>query len=131
MTKKKYKWIEKELAIINEKPYKPTKKLEARRKRHVKQYEQQGWCDRDTWCLDQKFAQWIAPRLKRFIEVNNGFPHGMTEKTWNDTLNQMLEGFEFMASDDYYSWDEKHKKYQEKATLAMKLFGEWGQHLWW
>jgi len=133
MTKNKsYKWIEPQLKYINESVGpKPTKKLLARAKRFTKQYEKQGWCDMETWNLDFRFAEWIVPRLRRFIELNNGFPghSGMTEKKWDATLKEMLEGFEFMASDDYYGCSDKKK--HAKADKALELFGKWARHLWW
>ncbi len=133
MTKNKpYKWIEKELKFINDITGKQKKNL-ARAKRFTKQYEKQGWSDMDTWNLDFRFAEWIVPRLRRFIELNNGFPggndDGMTEKKWLATLKEMLEGFEFMASDDYYGSCDKKK--HAKADKALELFGRWARHLWW
>lgn len=134
MTKKNYKWIDKQLEYINESMgekltnKKPTKKLQARTKRFTKQYEKQGWCDMDTWNLDARFAEWIVPRLRRFIELHNGYPGDLTEQKWKDILAEMLEGFEFMASEDWYGCD---KKKHDKALKALKLFGEWAPHLWW
>lgn len=135
--KKNYKWVDKELKFINDLTKdatplrkKPSKKILARTKRYVKQYEKQGWSDMDTWNMDVRFAEWIVPRLRRFIELHNGFPGGdMTEKQWDKTLKEMLEGFEFMTTDDWYGSDEVEK--QEKAARALKLFGEWAPHLWW
>jgi hypothetical protein len=134
MTKKKntknYKWVDEELKYIKESEGKdPSTDLQARTKRFVKQYEKQGWSDMDTWNLDSRFAEWIVPRLRRFIELHNGYPGGLTEKKWKEMLDEMLEGFEFMASEDWYGSCEIKK--QEKAAKALKLFGEWAPHLWW
>ena len=54
------------------------KKLE----HYKKQREEQGFDDTETWHLDKTFALFIVPRLKRFLEVNNGFPSGETEESW-------------------------------------------------
>lgn len=131
--KKNYPWIEKELKFIADSAGKdPAKKFQARTKRFTKQYEKQGWCDMETWNIDARFAEWIIPRLRRFIALNNGYPGGstgMTEKKWAGTLHDMLEGFECMTCDDYYN--NKDTKTYVKAMKALKLFGEWAPHLWW
>jgi hypothetical protein len=131
--KKNYAWIDKELKFISESAgEKPTKKFQARTKRFTKQYEKQGWSDMDTWSIDARFAEWIVPRLRRFMELNNGYPGGstgMTEKKWDKTLKEMLEGFEVIIREDYY--DSSACKDQAKALRALKLFGEWAPHLWW
>jgi hypothetical protein len=127
-----YPWIKKELNAIRESTGKnPTKKQQARTKRHIKQFEKQGWSDRDTWNLDVEFIYFIVPRLERFIEVTNGYPggrSGMTEQKWNKTLNQMLEGFKICRDDGWIGMCPNQSK---KVADAYRLFGEWAQHLWW
>ena len=126
----RYKWVKKDLDFINE--MNKSKSNNKRKKRHLKQYEKQGWCDADTWSLDQRFAQWLLPRLKRFKELTIGIPMDLTEKQWMSILQEMIDGFEFMASDDYYQWGEpKWDKKHEKINKAMDLFTKHIRNLWW
>jgi hypothetical protein len=130
MALKKYKWIKKDLDFINK--MNRFNGTEKRKKRFIKQYEKQGWCDAETWSLDNQFAKWITPRLKRFKQLTNGIPMDLTEKQWDNILQEMIDGFEFMASDDYYEygnhiWREKH----EKINKAMDLFTKHIRNLWW
>ena len=52
-----------------------------------KQREENGFDDTETWHLDKTLALFLIPRLERFIQVNNGYPGGETEKTFNEKLN--------------------------------------------
>lgn len=124
---KNYKWIKKDLEFINE--MNRFKGTAARKKRHLKQYEKQGWCDAETWSLDQQFAIWITPRLKRFKKLTVCTPMDLTVKQWHSILQEMIDGFEFMASDDYYDWGliENHKI----ANKAIELFAKYVKDLWW
>src|SRR5271154_326089 len=64
-----------------------------------------GWDDSQTWSLDHSLAKLILPRLKRFQELSIGRPSDMTEKKWNDILDEMIFGFEWYASNKrWYSF---------------------------
>lgn len=126
----KYKWIKKDLDFINE--MNDSKNCARRKKRHIKQYEKQGWCDAETWSLDHQFAKWITPRLKRFKKLTIATPMDLTVKQWNNILQEMIDGFEFMASDNYYEWGEpKWDKKHEQINKAVELFAKYIRNLWW
>jgi hypothetical protein len=130
MKKKNYKWVEEDLKYIRDTEGKDP----ARTKRFIKQYEARGWCDIETWSLDHSFAVWMVPRLQRFIELTNGYPgdvEGMTNAKWHRILKEMLEGFKFMLTDDWYAPTKRTAKKHAKALKALKLFGEWARYLWW
>jgi hypothetical protein len=126
---KLYPWMEKDLEFVRkcggEASGKP--ELIERTKKFVKQYEEKGWCSAECWSLDHRFAQWIVPRLKHFIEFCPGTPGVIGKDEWKMILNTMLEGFELMASDGY--WTLKQNE-QDKVTRSLQLFGEYAQCLW-
>ena len=87
-----------------------------------------GWDDSDTWSLDLTAAKWFAPRLRRFKELNNGFPHGLTEEKWDATLDQMIEFCEWYVEHSCDCYDEDEWKAQEKkGVLIYTHFRD----LWW
>jgi hypothetical protein len=126
-----YKWVSRDIKKIRD----MNKKTQARFKKHLKQYETKGWSDIDTWSLDSTFAEWMLPRLKRFKELRNGIPQGYTEKTWNNTMQFIIDGFEFMASDKFYGYDGgdqnaiNHEKTREALILFAKLMAD--GDFWW
>lgn len=121
------KWIDKQTKEI--KDLRGTKK---RRNRLLKQFERQGWSDMETWNLDQRFAVWLLPRLKRFVELTNGHPMRYKNmNAWKRDLNKMIKAFEFMASPEYYDWGPKFDKKHAALNDALKMFGEVCRDLWW
>ena len=104
------------------------KKLE----HYKKQREEQGFDDTETWHLDKTFALLIVPRLKRFLEVNNGFPSGETEESYNEKINYIIKSFE-----DYYHNEYEHSSLDdekvklENAKSAVKFLHDLWFHLWW
>jgi len=58
------------------------------------QYRQQrflnGFDDTETWHMDRTMALFIIPRLKRFIEVNNGIPIGETEESYDEKIRFII-----------------------------------------
>lgn len=103
------------------------KKLE----HYKKQREEQGFDDTETWHLDKTFALFIVPRLKRFLEVNNGFPSGETEESYNEKINYIIKSFE-----DYYHYEYEHSSLDEEkvklenAKSAVKFLHDLWFHLW-
>jgi hypothetical protein len=99
---------------------------------HKKQREEQGFDDTETWHLDKTFALFMIPRLKRFLEVNNGFPTGETEESYNDKINYIIKSFE-----DYYFNEYEHtslddeKAKIENAKSAVKFLQDLWFDLWW
>lgn len=88
-----------------------------------------GWDDGETFSMDHSLAKLIAPRLRRFREVSIKCPMDMDSMTWRHILDTMIEGFEFIASDEYFTNedDEMH----DKAREALNLFNRYYYELWW
>lgn len=103
----------------------------------LKKYQDQrlsrGFDDTETWHLDKTLALFLIPRLKRFIEVNNGFPSGETEESYIEKLNFIVNSFEEYycenLSDDVSLEFEKVKL--ENARNAVQLLSKLWFDLWW
>ena len=87
-----------------------------------------GWDDSDTWSLSSTIATFTLPRLKRLVELNNGYPGDMTKKQWDLMLLDMIYALEvcereadgIVADAD---WDRVNK--------GLRDFGERFRDLWW
>ena len=106
----------------------------------------------DTWSMDHTLAHIILPMLVQLKENNHGYPSGLTEKKWDDIMDEMIWAFEQKLrdnwEDDYYGpyiesedkrelfgrfeWvdDEGRQKHQERMTNGFKLFGKYYENLW-
>jgi len=101
-------------------------------KRSVRFFSQRlfrGFDDSETWNLDTRFAEHVLPRLKRFKQLKNGYPHNLTSEQWDIILDQMIFSFEWAAS-DYVERAEDMETYQ-RVQEGLDLFGKWYQNLWW
>jgi hypothetical protein len=97
-----------------------------------KQREENGFDDTETWHLDKTLALFLIPRLERFIQVNNGFPNGETEESFNEKLNYILKSFQQY----YYGENEEVSLELEKERVsnlkkAAAILGEIWFDLWW
>ena len=102
------------------------------------QYRQQrfsnGFDDTETWHLDRTMALFIIPRLKRFMEVNNGIANGETEESYYEKLRFIIQAFEnYYVSDKYFnSVDiEERKKLTDDVRLAVEYLSKLWFELWW
>ena len=97
-----------------------------------KQREGNGFDDTETWHLDKTLALFLIPRLERFIQVNNGFPGGETEESFNEKLNFILISFKeyYHNENDEVSLDLE-KERLSNAKKAAALLGEIWFDLWW
>ena len=100
--------------------------------RYKKQRDERGFDDTETWHLDKTLALFLIPRLERFIQVNNGFPGGETEESFNEKLNFILKSFEQY----YYIENEEVSLELEKERVsnlkkAAAILGEIWFDLWW
>jgi hypothetical protein len=100
--------------------------------RYKKQRDERGFDDTETWHLDKSLTLFLIPRLKRFIELNNGFPSGQTEESFNEKLNFILKSFEeyYYNENDEVSL-ELQKERLSNAKKAAALLGEIWFDLWW
>jgi hypothetical protein len=86
-----------------------------------------GWDDSDTWGLDCTLAALIAPRLRRFKELNNGHPCDLTETEWDEHLDAMIRAFDLAGRDLFERTDDERRAVKH----GLRLFAKWYGHLWW
>jgi hypothetical protein len=104
----------------------------------IEQYRQQrferGFDDTETWHMDRTMALFIIPRLKRFMEVNNGIPNGETEQSYDEKIRFIISAFEnYYVSDKYFnSVDiEERKKLTDDVRQAVEYLSKLWFELWW
>lgn len=71
---------------------------------------------KETWSLDITFAKYIIPRLKKFKELNNGYPGDEemdTPEKWDDALDKMIQAFEYVINLDEYWIDDPRYDYTD------------------
>lgn len=105
------------------------KKNPARKKLFLEQLEKNGWTEMDTWSLDVSLAKFLVPRLEMLKEkMKNMVPNEMPSKKWHKVLDEMIDGFKFVDSSEYFYCSEKERKKVEKALDHLKKYFS---NLWW
>jgi hypothetical protein len=100
--------------------------------RYKNQRDERGFDDTETWHLDKTVALFLLPRLKRYTQVNNGFPSGMTEESFNEKLNYIIKSFEEYYQDENTEVSlELEKERLSNAKKAVAILGEVWFDLWW
>ena len=100
-----------------------------------KQREEHGFDSTELWNLDVTFAKFLVPRLKAYKESRSGIPGRLVSsdkttekdsKKWDKIIQDMIDGFEIIATVDGYNWKDKSGK-PEKAVklLAKHYFDLW------
>ena len=115
---------------------------------------------KETWSLDVTLAKYIIPRLKKFKELENGYPgrgEMDTPEKWDEALDKMIQAFEYVIDLDEYWIDDprydytdimfgKNKEFYEKIkenkrsedirrlaaiNEGLQLFAKYYMSLWW
>jgi hypothetical protein len=84
--------------------------------------------------MDRTMALFIIPRLKRFMEVNNGIPNGETQESYDEKIKYIISAFEnYYVSDKYFnSVDiEERKKLTDDVRQAVEYLSKLWFELWW
>ena len=106
----------------------------ATREMYKQQRFEQGFDDTETWHMDRTMALFIIPRLKKFIEVNNGIPTGETVESYNEKLNFIINAFEnYYATNRYYESvdDTERKQLTDDVKQAVEYLSKLWFELWW
>ena len=106
----------------------------ATREMYKQQRFEQGFDDTETWHMDRTIALFIIPRLKKFIEVNNGIPTGETVESYNEKLNFIINAFEnYYATNKYYESvdDTERKQLTDDVKQAVEYLSKLWFELWW
>lgn len=101
---------------------------------YKKQRTEQGFDDTETWHLDRTIALFLIPRLKKFIEVNNGIPSDETEESYNEKLRFIVFAFEnYYATNKYYESvdNDERQKLTDDVKKAVEYLSKLWFELWW
>lgn len=107
-----------------------------------------GWDDSDTWSLNTTIAEFVYPRLKRFIEIRASIPIGMTGPEWDEILNKILFAFGLEVFDmcekkqnvageieinwaEYWKGGDYYRECWDRHREGIDLFVKYHQDLWW
>lgn len=91
-----------------------------------------GFDDTEMWSLDCTIAEFIAPRLKVFLEQAEQIedhPGQITFQEWKGILEQMIEGFEIYPNRFHWTEEESDANWK-KVDKALSLFHKWFFNLW-
>ena len=106
----------------------------ATREMYKQQRFENGFDDTETWHMDRTIALFIIPRLKKFIQVNNGIPNGETIETYNEKLNFIISAFEnYYATNKYYESvdDNERKQLTDDVKIALEYLTKFWFEMWW
>lgn len=97
---------------------------------------QRGFDDSETWSLYSTFTSFILPRLKRFKELEVGYPSSMSKAKWEKILSDMIMAFEYLDDedlgiDDERSFSECIDERNKIIDKGLKLFIKHYCKLWW
>jgi hypothetical protein len=96
------------------------------------QRQENGFDDTETWHLDRTFSLFMIPRLKRYMEVNNGTPVGETAESFDEKINFIINAFEEYYSDKYDDGEiDERKRIYNNARLAVDSLSSIWFELWW
>ena len=106
----------------------------ATREMYKQQRFEQGFDDTETWHMDRTIALFIIPRLKKFIELNNGIPTGETVESYDEKLKFIISAFEnYYATNKYYDSvdDSERKQLTDDVKKAVEYLSKLWFELWW
>ena len=106
----------------------------ATREMYKQQRFEQGFDDTETWHMDRTIALFIIPRLKKFIELNNGIPTGETVESYDEKLKFIISAFEnYYATNKYYESvdDTERKQLTDDVKQAVEYLSKLWFELWW
>ena len=106
----------------------------ATREMYKQQRFEQGFDDTETWHMDRTIALFIIPRLKKFIELNNGIPTGETVESYDEKLKFIISAFEnYYATNKYYDSvdDAERKQLTDDVKQAVEYLSKLWFELWW
>ena len=92
-------------------------------KTHKKQRKARGFDDSETYSLEVTIAQFIVPRLERYIELADGWIERPKEQI--EATDKFLNAMRIIARDDHSL--ENQKEVQDGLDCFPSLF----QTLWW
>lgn len=84
----------------------------------------------DVFSLDNTLAYIIYPALLKYKECKHGHPANMTDKQWDEIIDEMAQAFRMIRDEEDYSFNNDYEEVQKKIKKGLKLFAKHYQHLW-
>jgi len=110
-------------------------KKDKRYSEHAKKLKEYGFSDTETWGLNSVIAEFILPRLKRFKEVNNGYPYGTSIEQWNAIIDKMIFAFDWELNCNDVKFDSLSQDEIENNWVrydeGINCFAKYFRQLWW
>jgi len=97
--------------------------------RHWWQRRMRGWDDSDTWNIDFWLWRELGPRIARLRQVQNGYPMGMSESSWDDVLAEVQWFCEYMVAGEM--WPVETDPEFLRVMRAYGLFVKYLPTMWW
>lgn len=104
---------------------------EASSEKYRKQQLERGFGDDETFSIDYALSTFILPRLRRYRELMDGFPAGMTWEEWQKIVDEIIWFFEQYETDFDCPEGMEQKEYSDRVDGAQLLFGQYLRSLWW
>jgi hypothetical protein len=76
-----------------------------------------GYADCDVWSIDSYLAGWLPLALWDLKKHRLGHPGGLTNKTWGDKLDRMIDAFKIAQKFHNFEYQTP-----EEGRVAMKQF---------
>ena len=86
-----------------------------------------GVNDSEMWSLDITIAKFILPKLKTFRNSTCGYPGNITQKKWEQKLDDMIFAMEYTINQFKQEYTEEDFKRIKKGFQA---FGDYFNDLW-
>jgi hypothetical protein len=99
--------------------------------RNIKWFLQRGWrgyADCDVWSIDDYLSTWMPKALRKLNKY--GHPCGLTQKKWDDIVEQIARGFEAHRKNSEYPDKDTYDKLYEKEKTGLTLFVKYFGDLW-
>ena len=84
-----------------------------KKRKYNKQRIKRGFSDADTWDFCDFLLNQFTAGIKRFKELNNGYPLGLTKEDWDAILNEIIYHFTIVK-------DGIQNKYTDKYFDSLK-----------
>ncbi len=121
--KKVYYWLRRKINFLKNLPH----EFKLAYQRAGYGYDQESW-----WQIDYNFLRVTIPQLKDLKENHWGTPPEMTEEEWEQTLQEIIDGFEDgkKAIDLEFEDLEQGKQLKQNLHHSLELFNKHFFDLW-
>jgi hypothetical protein len=76
-----------------------------------------GYSDRDVWSIDWYLCSWMPQALEQLKHNSRGHPCGMSQKSWANKLDNMINAFKVARKIQNYDY-----KTTKEVQMAVKQF---------